>query len=627
MMNKESLDTACGRGIFALVLAILIFAPLAFGGVGAWEFLVVQALTIGVLALWAVRLWVSPKPQFLWPPIAWAALAFALYAVGRYLTADIEYAARLELIQVLVCTFLFLAILNNVYHQEMTQAISYTLIVLAMAASSYAMVQFLTHSTRVWYQFSPDVGRASGTFLSPDHFCAFLEMLLPLVLALILVGRVKPITRVLLGYSLLVMLGGVGVTFSRAGWASAVAGLLIVLLILIGHRNHRKFAALALGLLVAAGALCVTHLLSQTVTYSQRMLTNEGKINLDVFVRMKLWLAARQMWFDHFWWGVGPAHFDWRFNEYRPQAIQLRPGWVHCDYLNLVTDWGMVGGLIVLAGIILVLVGIGRTWGRVRSSEKDFGTGLSNRFAFFLGALGGLTALAVHSCVDFNLHVPADALLAATLLALLSSNLRFATERYWHKIRLPVKLTATFVLAAGMIYLGWQEFRLGHEAGRLLQAAKTPENTLDRAQALEAAFKYEPGNFENAYDIGECYRQSGMVDANPSAEMVSTAMQWYQTSLKLNPYYSLSYLRQGSCLDFLGRHDEAEKFYLAADQYDPNGYFTAANVGWHYALVRNFAAAQPWLVRSDELKPKNPIANQCLTVVNQEMIIDAGAFR
>ena len=65
-MDRETLDIWCERGILGLVLGMLIFAPLAFGAVDAWAFLVVQALTLGVLLVWALRLWISPKPQLLW---------------------------------------------------------------------------------------------------------------------------------------------------------------------------------------------------------------------------------------------------------------------------------------------------------------------------------------------------------------------------------------------------------------------------------------------------------------------------------------------------------------------------------------------------------------------------------
>ncbi len=50
-MNRETLDEWCERGILALVLAILAFAPLALGAARLQEFLVVQALTTGVLLL------------------------------------------------------------------------------------------------------------------------------------------------------------------------------------------------------------------------------------------------------------------------------------------------------------------------------------------------------------------------------------------------------------------------------------------------------------------------------------------------------------------------------------------------------------------------------------------------
>ena len=165
-MNRETLDKYCERGILALVLAILVFGPLAMGAVDAWAFLVIQGLAIAVMLVWALRLWISPKPQLLWPPIGWVVLAFALYAIARYLTADIEYVARLEMIQVLMYAFLFFAIVNNLYRQESAQIVSFTLIFLAMGISGYAVYQFLTHSNQVWnLHFA-----VSGTGLGHLHF-------------------------------------------------------------------------------------------------------------------------------------------------------------------------------------------------------------------------------------------------------------------------------------------------------------------------------------------------------------------------------------------------------------------------------------------------------------------------
>ncbi len=626
-MNRETWDERCQQGIFGLVLAILVFVTLAFSGVDLWEFLVVQTLTIGVLALWAVRLWVSPKPRLLCPPIIWPVLLFTLYAIGRYLTCEVEYAGRLELLQVVVYASLFLAVLNHAYQQESILTVGMTLIFLAMAAASYAVVQYITHSTHIWWVAWSEPGRASGPFYSADHFCGYLEMILPLAIALILVGRIEPLTRILLGYCVLVILGGIAVTFSRAGWVAAAVGLLVVLLILISHRQHRKFAGLTLILLLGGAALAVAGWLSHTTTFAQRIATSENGLNLDVFVRVKIWLAASRMWLDHFWWGVGPAHFNELFNEYRPPAVQMRAGWVHCDYLHVLVDYGVAGGLLVVAALVLVVRGLVQTWPRVRRSDNDFGSGLSNRFAGFLGMLGGLVAMMVHSLVDFNMHIPADALVALTWLALLSSNLRFATERYWHKVRLPGKLGVTVLLAAGIGYLSWQTGRLGGATWWLVRAGQLPDYTQAQARAREKAFAWEPMDAANAYAIAEDYRLPALQPSPASVGLMTNALAWYQRSQQLNPHFALSYVQAGICLDELGFPSEAGASFAAADLHDPNGYFPAAYYGWHYLQQGQSAAARPWLWRSLQLQPeKNPVAHACWTAVEQDLTDLAGAL-
>src|SRR5215469_4519746 len=157
-MNRESLDKYFERGILGLVLAILIYTPLAFGGIPQVPvgsrldlilvnpFLVVLAIVPVILALWAARLWINRRPQLLWPPICWAVVAFAIYAVIRYFTADIEYVARQEMIQVLTYAFLFLVIVNNLHRQESARIITLTLVFLAMAISFYALYQFAMKS-------------------------------------------------------------------------------------------------------------------------------------------------------------------------------------------------------------------------------------------------------------------------------------------------------------------------------------------------------------------------------------------------------------------------------------------------------------------------------------------------
>jgi O-antigen ligase len=558
----------------------------------------------------------------LWPPISWVVLSFAVYAVARYLTADIEYVARLEMIQVVVYAFLFFAIVNNLYRQESVQIVSFTLIFLAVGISSYAVAQLLTHSNHVWNLISPYPGRASGTYISPNNLAGFLEMLLPLAVAYLLAGRMNAVLRILLGYAVLIMAAGLAVTLSRGGWVAAAVGLLALLLTLAGHRNHRWRALLLLLVLLGAGTFFVTNYLSQTAGYMRHVEESESGSKFILATRFDIWTAAERMWLDHFWWGVGPAHYDYRFREYRPESTQMRPDRAHNDYLNLLADWGMAGGIIVLAGAAIFVAGLAKTWRYVRRSERDFGSGQSNRFAFFLGAATGLLALAVHSVADFNLHIPANALVGVTLLALLSSNLRFATERYWLIARLPVKILLTVTLAGGVVYLTGQEWRRGHEAIWLARAERFPDYfSPQHTAALEKAFAAEPMNFETAYAIGEAYRAESFNGGDNYTDQAEMAMQWYLRARKLDRYDAYSCLRDGMCLDWLDRHDEAGKYFSQAEALDPNGYYTVAIVGWHYVQIGDYAAAKPWFERSLRLEANdNNIARSYLDLVEQKLV-------
>jgi O-antigen ligase len=627
--NRRILDWWCGRGILSLLLAMLVFGPLAFGGIYPWAFLVLQGLAAGIFALWAARVWISPRPKLLWPPLAWAVLAFVIYALIRYWTADIEYVARLELIQVLLFAFIFFAVANHLYGQDETLAITWTLVTVGTAISCYALVQFGTHSDHVWNLVSGCTTRASGTYISANKLAGLLEMLLPLTLAFLIVGRVSVVARILLGYAALAMTLGLTVTFSRGGWVAASAGVLVLLGTLLGHRNHRWPALALLLVLLAGGGFFVSHYLSQSVGYMERVAAPEADhVSLpETAARLEMWQAAAAMWRDHFWWGVGPAHYDYRFREYRPESFQQRPDRAHNDYLNLLADWGAAGGLIVFGGAGIFIFGLRKTWPHVRRGENDFGSGQSNRFAFFLGASCGLFALAVHSMVDFNLHMPANALVGVTLLALVASNVRFATERHWHYAGLPLKLALTLALMGVTVYFIAQGRRRAGEIRWQARAEAQGNFSAERAAALKQAFACEPKDFQTAYDIGECYRIPSFEGGDNYAALARQAMDWYDCSRQLNPHDGYNYLRTGMCLDWLGQTAQAGPFFSAAEVRDPNGYYMTANIGWHFVQLGDYSAAQQWFNRSLKLNRQNETAWNYLNICSPKLAEQASGQR
>lgn len=70
------------------------------------------------------------------------------------------------------------------------------------------------------------------------------------------------------------------------------------------------------------------------------------------------------------------------------------------------------------------------------------------------------------------MYIPANALLAIALMAMVSSHLRFATDKYWVTIRPWAKVAGSVVLAVGLGYLGWQSCRHTAENVWLARAAR-----------------------------------------------------------------------------------------------------------------------------------------------------------
>jgi O-antigen ligase len=625
-MNREALDRGCERGILALVLAILVFGPLALGAVRGLEFAILEGLALGVMLLWGLRLWISPRPQLLWPPICWPVLVFALYAIARYCTADVEYLARQELLRVLVYAFLFIAILNNLYRQETTQVIGLTLIFLAMAISFYAIYQWMKDSDYVWRFIKPYPHRGSGTYICPNHLAGFLEMLLPLSLSYTLAGRLKPATKVCTGYAALVIAGGIAVSGSRGGWLATAPALLVLFGVFLCYRSYRLPAALTLVLILAGGLLFSSKSFLVHLRLKQ-LPDQQAKIAEDM--RFALWQPAVRMWQEHLWWGVGPAHYDARFPGYRPEGVQLRPIRAHNDYLNTLADWGLAGAALVASAWGLLGIGVYKTWLRTRIRSGDLGGERgSNRFAFLLGASVGLLAILFHSVADFNMHIPANAILVVALMALLSSCLRFATERYWFRLRAWSKCLASAILLAGMIYLAPQARRMALEFVWLDRAAHEANFSSKQIDFLTRAFRIEPKNPQTAYAIAEALRwqsQEGSqyyegLEGVDYRRLAEQALGWFQRARDLNPWDSRPCSGAGWCLDWLDRPAESSTYFSQAEQLDPNNYYTLNSVGRHYIQVGNYAAARPWFERSLRLEPGNDVAFNYLQIANSRLL-------
>lgn len=620
-MERDPLDERLHQGIRGIVLFILVFSPLAMGAVENQHFLLVQALTAVALVFWLIRLWIKPGTRLLLPPTFWAIAAFSTYAVLRYFRADVEFTARLEITRILVYAALFILIVNNLHRQEDLKLVAYTLVGTAFLVSAYAICQFLTESNLVWTLPKPEVyrGRGSGPFISPNHLAGYLEMILPISVSLAVLGRQSHVIKICMGYAALVILAGIGVSISRGGWLTTAIATSILLVFLLRRRSQR----IALGVLLLAIAIAGYWWIKDNLAVQKRLSTTFLAGGSLDDMRFRIWKPAWNMWQDHFWTGVGPGHFDHRFPQYRPENFQMRPIYAHNDYLNLGADYGMIGVILMLAILACTAYGIFKSWRYITRSANDLGTRTGRKTPLFLGSSVGLLAIAVHSVVDFNLQIPSNAILAITLLAIVTSHWRFATNTWWIKGRISTLLPlsiAGLAIAAGLAVTAAAQTR---EEIALHRAFESGRSGSSQRQAMLKAFAANPNNFHTSTAIGEFYRRLSWKGTRNYREYAEKAIPWFEQSLAANPFHYYACLRLGMSLDWIDRHKEAGQWFEKAHKLDPNGLFTAAHIGWHYLQINELDTAIHHFERARHLARafhiEFPLADQYLRIIRRRL--------
>ncbi len=574
------------------MLFILAWGPLAFGGMSASSFLVIQGLTVVALALWMVRFWVQHPFRLLWPPMCWAVLAFLLYAVARCRLVEVEYVGRQQLIHVLVYGALFFVTINNLNRKNSASYVSLTLVAAGFVLALLAIYQFATHYPFIWGVPKDEqyLKRGSGTFMNPNHLAGFLGMAVPLALAYTVLSRFSATIKVLLGYGALVMLAGVVVSVSRGGILAVSITLIVFCAALLLQRDFWKPALVLLCILTAIALGAASQFESVQKRFDESLKNDNSKDERQLY-----WEAAWQLFQRDVPWGVGPGHFDVEFPSVRPWRIQNRPQYAHNDYLNTLCEWGVIGTAIVAVACGLLYRGAFEVWQGLRRPSHDIGSRFSDRTAFVVGAAVGLLAVMLHCIVEFNMQIAALAATAVTLMALLAAQARFATERYW---RNPGRLGKVLLLAVCVATIGFlsiQGLRKGQETYWLYKA-NTERSSSDNAIAFATkAREAEPMNADTPYSLGNYFwrlsQRDGLVDLN----RVKQALTWYSNAMQLNRFDAYAPVGCGMCLDQLGQTQAATPYFEVAARNDPRNNFIALQEGRHCIELGDFAGAKKWM--------------------------------
>lgn len=574
--------------IGTLVLC-LVSATIFFGAVTPDWAAPMFCLGLGLAGLWLVKLGAFGAVHWKHSPMHLPIAAFLIYTLARYFTSPIKYEARVELLQVGLYGLVYFAVALNLHRRRDRMVFLTVMAVLAVLESAYGFWQFARQSDSILHLQRPDQyhGRGSGTYVCPNHLAGFLELVLGLLLARTALKRDRrssmeavAISKALSVFAIVIVITGILTSFSRGGWIATFVGL--ALFFLWGTWTLKSaWPRLALGasmiiVLAVVGFKVLPDRLSVERTVKRNTETEAVTVDVTFGDRVYLWQAAMRIIGDYPLWGTGPGSWRWFHGQYRDPEIQESPEYAHSDVLNLASDYGLVG--LALAGVALVAF-----YRHAILLAKSGQT--SDERSFAVGSVLAVTMILVHSFFDFNLHMPANALLLAAIMGFVAGmedkdeRYRFVPLKLLPRVALGVAVALACVQSARYVYptvAAFHWFSLGndHKAG------------LDWDTALglyERAMHYDP-LFPGPYSLsGQVYlAKARMKRPNQEAErreLLQKALQHFKGSLGLNPRQTLILLHLAEAYELLGDKDQALQTYQQAVALDPKCAFVHLRMG------------------------------------------------
>jgi O-antigen ligase/tetratricopeptide (TPR) repeat protein len=559
-----------------IFLAALVFSPLAFGTVEHWSTTILELL-VGVAACaHFTAVWFFRRENFKVPGIAPLLLllclmllqivplppallkilsphSYAVYAPvagffdqGQWLPLSLNQKATIQeflrISSYALAFILTVQLLNNPVVLKKTINI---VIFLAVAIAFGAILQDVSSPDKIfWFRPIPANSHPFGPWINPNQFAGYIEMISPLSLALFLFYRprvrstetwrekivsffTQPESNRYFFYAFgtILLVLSVFVSLCRGGIISiTLAGMVFLLLYKSKKLQRSSFALL---LIVCCAFLAVSW-------FGWDIIIREFNNGFDTAgnikdARLTLWKDTVAIIKDYPFFGSGFGTFQDIYPRYSTLNDNLIYDHAHNDYLEILTDGGLVGFLLVAWFVLAVLW---HGWKKLRVRRDQYAILLG------IGSISGIVAMLLHSVTDFNMHNGAVGYYFFFLCGLLISsvNVRF---NYYPQGTLLKELSTRFNpgLVAG--------------AAILLGLAAIVQTGISMAKTRYA-------------EVRKVYISRQLADAH--LQKLSSALQ---AAMKYDPFEGRYPFMMGTVQWFLKDKEKAQNFYLRAALDDP----------------------------------------------------------
>ena len=436
------------RKLLWIYLAILIFTPLAFGTVEQWSLTIMEGLTlfamltllvcgvqkkgmvlykipgiVPLLCLWTYFIIQTiPLPPFVIKAISPETYRIYAETVGVFGTVPWislsvqKKATLLEFLKFSGYGAFYILTVQLLSRKETLKKTVEVIVLFTAMLALLAILQHLFSSRKIFWFRDIALGSPFGPFVNRNHYAGFMGMVFPVILSLFFTLRPKmqydslreriaglfsqkhTNTYILVGIAATLIALSVFLSRSRGGIVClGLSTMFLGGVLLLKTRNRRGASAIVLISLLIAGVVVWIG----WGPFLERFASIKDSQGNIADYRPEIWSNCLSMIRDFPLTGTGFGTFVTSYPAYRSFATIWTIDHAHNDYLELLTDGGLVAFVFAAWFVLSILHSSYKTFLRRKDSYSIY---------LYLGCITGMFSIFLHSIVDFNLHIGSNGL-------------------------------------------------------------------------------------------------------------------------------------------------------------------------------------------------------------------------
>lgn len=395
-----------------IIFLLLIFTPLATGSVQDWSIALIHLLSLVALTAYLQKNVINWKWHWIPTPLGKPIFAMLMLGIFSTLFSMHPYSSIWALTLLINFIIIFYLVIHIIQTRRQFRQLIAVITGTATFLAIFGLFKWAGANPFPWWEYGDPSFGTSGlvsTYGNHNHLAGYMEMAIPLALGLFVIGLKKQNFLLMVILTILLFLSLI-FSQSRGGWIGSMAGLLFFTAFFPSRGQFKKKSIIAL----AVGFFLIVFMVVSNTSTVERLLTFEQKSEISTFqARTKAWKGVVQMIKAHPILGTGPGTFSIIFTQFQPPGFGRKFGVALNDYLHFTSEMGLFF-IFITVWMIFILYKTGLN--KLKNPSRLV-RGMT------IGALAGMTSILVHSLGDFNMHIPANALLFTVLAAIVAAPL------------------------------------------------------------------------------------------------------------------------------------------------------------------------------------------------------------